>query len=53
MKRSNRTVPQQIRLSPEEKRAFTKLAEDRGIDFSNLVRQLLHKELNSSKVQAA
>lgn len=51
MKRGNRNAPQQVRLSPEEKRAFNKLARDRGTDFSEFVRQLLYRELQSSKVK--
>jgi len=40
-------------LSPEEQKAFYSLAEKRGTDFSELVRQLLHRELRAEKGQAA
>ena len=40
-------------LSPEEKKAFWRLAEERGTDFSELVRSLLHRELKLEKAQTA
>lgn len=54
MKRSNRSIQKLIRVSPEEEKAFLDLAEKRGTDFSELVRQLLHRELRAeAKGQAA
>lgn len=38
-------------LSPEEDKVFTKLATDRGTDFSELTRQLLYRELKLDKSQ--
>jgi len=49
MKRSNRTVQGKVMLSPEEKKAFFALAERKGTDFSELARQLLHRELKAEK----
>jgi len=51
MKRGNRSDIVRIRFSPEEKKAFAALANARGTDLSELVRQLLHRELSASKVQ--
>ena len=53
MKRTARTASVRIMLTNEEKKSFVGLARDRHTDISELVRQLLHKELNSSKEQAA
>lgn len=53
MKRSNRTITVALRLSPEEREAFFQLAEKRGTDFSELARQLLHRELTAEKGKAA
>lgn len=54
IRRANRSVQQPVKLSPEEKKAFFDLAEKRGTDFSELVRQLLHRELRAEeKGQAA
>lgn len=54
IRRANRSVQQPVKLSPEEKKAFFELAEKRGTDFSELVRQLLHRELRAEeKGQAA
>jgi hypothetical protein len=53
MKHGNRVFPKQIKISAEEEKAFTKLAEERGTNFSELVRQLLHRELQLSKVRTA
>jgi len=38
-------------LSPEEDREFTELAIGRGTDFSDLTRQLLHRELKQERSQ--
>jgi hypothetical protein len=51
MKRSNRTIQKRLMLSPEEDKVFTKLATDRGTDFSELTRQLLYRELKLDKSQ--
>lgn len=53
MKRSNRTAQAHVMLSPEEKLAFLELAEKRGTDLSDLVRQLLHRELKLEKKSEA
>jgi hypothetical protein len=49
MKRSNRTIAKQVRLSPEEWAAISVIIEDRGTDFSDLVRQLLYREIKTQK----
>jgi len=49
MKRSNRTVQVRVMMSPEEYKAFRDLAEKRGTDFSDLTRQLWHRELKAEK----
>jgi hypothetical protein len=49
MKRSNRTIRAGVMISPEEQKAFFALAEKRGTDFSELVRQLLYRELKAEK----
>jgi hypothetical protein len=53
MKRSNRTIQSRVMLSPEEQKAFNALAEKRGTHFSELVRQLLHRELKAEKTGQA
>jgi hypothetical protein len=53
MKRKNRSIIVGMRFSPEEKKAFRALADRRGTDLSELVRQLLHRELQASKQQTA
>jgi hypothetical protein len=53
MKRSNRTVQKRLMLSPEEDKAFTNLANRLGTDFSELTRQLLHRELKLQKQAGA
>jgi hypothetical protein len=53
MKRSNRSVQKLVRLSPEENSGFVDLAEKRGTDFSELVRQLLHRELRAEQKAAS
>lgn len=49
MKRSNRSIVICLRLSPEEKEAFTAMAERLGTDLSELLRQLAHKALRSEE----
>lgn len=53
MKRSNRSVQKILRVSPEEEKAFLDLAEKRGTGFSDLVRQLLHRELKAEAKETA
>jgi hypothetical protein len=43
----------QIRLTRGEHVSFLKLAESRHLTLAILIRQLLHRELDSQKVQAA
>ena len=43
-KKSNKTDYIQVRVTPEEKAKFDKLAVSRHTDISEIVRQLLHKE---------
>lgn len=49
MKRSNRTIQVRVMMSPEEYKAFRLLAEKRGTDFSDMTRQLWHRELKTEK----
>ena len=49
MKRSNRTVPVQVRLSPEEKKAFDALAERLGTTLSEVLRQGAYRTLKAEK----
>lgn len=42
-----------VRVSAEEKEKFEQLAKGRHTDVSELVRQLLHKEADSSEGKAA
>lgn len=42
----------QVKVTPEEKGLFRKLAETRHTDLSELIRQLLHREVDSQKVAA-
>ena len=49
MKRSNRTLIVQLRMSPEEKKAFEALAEKLGTNLSELLRQLAHRALRAEK----
>lgn len=37
-----------VRVRPEEKTKFEKLAESRHTDISEIIRQLLHKEAESA-----
>lgn len=37
-----------VRVRPEEKAKFEKLAESRHTDISEIIRQLLHKEAESA-----
>ena len=53
MKRSNRTEVLQVRFTPQEKRDFLNLAARRNTKLAEVIRQLLHKELDSQKAQAA
>lgn len=43
-KRANKTDYIQVRVTPDEKATFEKLAASRHTDISEIVRQLLHKE---------
>ena len=42
-----------VRVSQPEKRKFEKMARDRHTDLSEIVRQLLHKEADSTEGKAA
>ena len=51
-RKSNKTDYIQVKVKPEDKASFVALAESRHTDLSELVRQLLHREVESSQ-QAA
>jgi hypothetical protein len=53
MKRRPKTAWIQCKVAPEEKAQFKRLADARHTDLSELIRQLLHREVDSQKVQAA
>lgn len=53
MKRKARTDFIRAAVTPEEKKTFEKLALDRKTTISEVIRQALHRELNSQKEQAA
>ena len=48
-----RNLSIRVRVSAEEKEKFEQLAKGRHTDVSELVRQLLHKEADSSEGKAA
>lgn len=53
MKRKPRTDFLRAAVTPEEKKTFEKLAADRKTTISEVIRQALYRELNSSsQVQA-
>jgi hypothetical protein len=53
MKRQHRDKPVFVKTTAVEHKLFTDLAAKRHTTLSELIRQLLHRELNQSKEQAA
>jgi hypothetical protein len=53
MPKEYKNKPIFVKASKSEHSAFRKLAEKRHTNLSELIRQLLHRELDSQKVQAA
>jgi hypothetical protein len=53
MKRKPRNKPIFVKATQQEHTAFTNLAISRNTTLSELIRQLLHRELDSSKKVAA
>lgn len=53
MKRSNRTEVFQVRFTSQEKREFLNLAAKRNTNLAEVIRQILHREVESQKAQAA
>ena len=53
MKKQERTIVLKTRVNADEKAKFDKLAACRHTDLSELTRQLLHREADSQKAQAA
>lgn len=53
MAKVSRDIRFSVRFSDDELKKFTKLAESRHTDLSEVIRQLLHREADLSKGQAA
>lgn len=53
MKRKPRIDFIRAAVTPEEKKSFEKLALDRKTTISEVIRQALHRELDSQKVATA
>jgi Arc/MetJ-type ribon-helix-helix transcriptional regulator len=53
MKRKTRTDFIRAAVTPEEKKTFEKLAQDRKTTISEVIRQALYRELQPQKEQTA
>lgn len=49
MKRSNRTEVFQVRFTTQEKRDFLMLAAKRNTNLAEVIRQILHREVDDAK----